>query len=322
MSALIGSNRPLIHTIDTLLSSALAQGSAFSEALQSTIDADAPGIAMGENRIIGGYRCGPPGFSSIGAFLYDGEVHCTGVVIAKRAVLTAAHCLTHREAAKMRFTTYARPRDYRRNPGATPSTYRVVGAECNPDFTRGVHPVNGQGYRVYKNDLAIVYLDRDFRGPPMGLPKECGDGLSEPTLTYVGYGYTNLEPIGNARPVADLGLGTRRCVHMKPSRVDEMFILHDTPGKNVCKADSGGPAFSYLNGDRIVVGTITWGAGKLCQLVGFTTRVDAHLGWIKEKLQSLPTPPDAGAVLCSYPPDSDSLTDTTQDALGCEAKRR
>jgi hypothetical protein len=320
ITALINSDRPLIHTIDTFLSSALAQGSALSEALRSTIDPNEPGTSTEENEIIGGYGCGP-GFSAIGALLYDGQVHCTGVVIAKRAVLTAAHCVTKKDAAKMRFTTYARPRDYRRNPGAIPSTYGIVGAECPTNFTTDDHPINGKGYRVYKDDLAIVYLDKDFRGIPMGLPTECGDGMSLPTFTYVGYGYANLHPIGNAQPASNFGLGKRRCVHMKPSLIDKAYIVHDTPGKNTCEADSGGPAFSYLNGQRIIIGIITRSAGEFCQMIGFSTRVDVHLRWITEKMKSLPTSSDVGTKLC-VPTDSDSPANAADEAQGCEGIAR
>jgi len=318
LTPLLHSQRPIIDSIDSFLTDTIAANPALAEALQPLSDPDETGIAIEDYRIIGGEVCGTKirrggklydtqGFSSIGALLLDGKVTCSGVVIGKRTVLTAAHCVVDKCASQLAFTNHTRPRSWRSNPEREAAKcpghwFRVIGWKQLPGYESNQAYPDGDKIlnRITINDIALVYLDRDFLGEPMGIPESKGEGLTLPELTYAGYGFTLplIEP-NKPRP-NDFGLQTRRCVVMSPSRINDDFIINESGRRGTCNSDSGGPAISYnKKGDRIVVGVTSW-TTDLCTEMFVSARVDAHASWIRDNIEP-PAPGNAGPESSTEP---------------------
>jgi secreted trypsin-like serine protease len=138
-----------------------------------------------------------------------GELHCSGVVIAPRAVLTAGHCLG--EGGAWRVVADAR------TLGAAPVA-DVVRVEVAPDFDSF----------WLTADLGIAFVDPPLSIAPAALAS-LPPAVGQP-VRVVGYG----------RSEADLG-GVRRAVTGEVQGVAGDRIGF---GRGACDGDSGGPLYA------------------------------------------------------------------------------
>ncbi|MEK6627180.1 MAG: trypsin-like serine protease [Bdellovibrionota bacterium] len=200
---------------------------------------------------------------------------CTGTLISKKIILTAAHCLDSSTSPVKSI--------------AVIFTQSV--AQANRENVRfGVH---GRVHELYGtsfggqgawNDIALIKLDQD--APADFNFSELTSALSAPLaektlLVQAGFGRTEA-----SRTPASGTTGTLK--HVDGIEVlgivnDGKELLLKEDGKGSCNGDSGGPAFvSSPNGKLIQVGINSRGNDKdTCIGEGVFTNVAAHLDWIK-----------------------------------------
>lgn len=202
-------------------------------------------------------------FPAAGAITRYGSPHCTGTLIEPRKVLTAAHCLEGVSAGQLKFVI-----------GASLSTAQAAIAVTS------ITPHPYYDAQKLNNDIGFMTLAQDAPVAPMKvLPKMDGSWVGR-DLVYVGYGLTS----GNGG-----GSGVKRSVTMPISSVSATKFVYQTPGKNTCNGDSGGPAFAKVGSEWFVAGVTSYG-DAFCNQYGVDTRADVFAAFLAVK----PATPPAG----------------------------
>lgn len=235
-------------------------------------------------RIAGGHV--ETGYEQVGALLFDGPSGglCTATIVARRTVITAAHCVRGRATDRLTFVA---------GPTIQVKDDRVfkVTEVVDPD---GAEPGFNYDALIFADDIALVYVDRDLALPSpkdktklVPLPHvELHAG--EPKLTelhedgyrllFIGFGYDDLK--------GGTGRGIKRRVEMQITKLGSTTFKNESPGQNTCVGDSGGPVLLVQNNDTIqLVGIVSAGDAH-CKNYGINTRVDAFASWLQSRLRN------------------------------------
>lgn len=219
-------------------------------------DADAlreEGVASVASAIVGGQPT--TDYAAVGALTRRGSSFCTGTLVAKRLVVTAAHCLQGLGASNVRFAL-----------GPTASAPR---AEL--DVARVVPHLGFDAQRL-TNDIGALVLSEDAPAAPIPINGAMSSSWVGRALTFVGYGVTS--------GFGGHGSGVKREVDIAVSEVGPTQFAYEDLGKNTCFGDSGGPAFAKdSSGALTIVGVTSYG-DRTCTQFGVDTRVDAFRSWL------------------------------------------
>jgi len=237
------------------------------------------------SKILGGVQAAEGAWPWIAALLYadDPSVFyaqfCSGVLIEKSWVLTAAHCVQGLSASEIQVAVGAY--DLTRFTGSrTP----VKSIRIHPQFSSAT---------LY-NDLALVELGVPSAIPPITLFSGESVDNTPPSLlgrlvTVLGWGladtatrwyYPEILRQVNLPVVADSTCNAIYTYPISPAQ----FCAGYYEGKDACEGDSGGPTVVQVDGKWVHAGIVS--AGVSCQLYygwyGKYTRTSAHLPFIRQ----------------------------------------
>jgi secreted trypsin-like serine protease len=223
--------------------------------------------------VVGGAPIDASDLSFVGALVQHGPsdqttLLCTATRIGPRAVLTAAHCLSGRDADLLAFTVST-------DLASTGPRDRGVRAFIHPLF---VPKAAGD-----MHDIAIL----EVAGPP---PTDAG--VSQAVLLAASAGSAEISEGGSVELVGyggespdGAGAGAKNAARTDIIHVDTGEIVVGGPGKpQACFGDSGGPAFvTAADGSVVVAGVVSRSADAVTACIAGTvvTRVDAHADWIE-----------------------------------------
>lgn len=218
------------------------------------------------------------GRSTVGIYEAKLGYICSGTLVAKNLVLTAAHCVDPKTKDLVVFFAQEMKK------ASKDQLRRVTGAIVHPDYTEEMKEAD-------MADLALIRFEGE--AAPGYVPAPIlfdGGHLYNGTKTIVaGYGLSWTIALKR-------GAGTLRTTELKIdkaqySRTEAM--LGQSVRKGICSGDSGGPAYLEINGRLHVWGVASRGdslPGFLtpkCMLFSVFTRVDAYQTWIIDSMAEL-----------------------------------
>jgi secreted trypsin-like serine protease len=219
----------------------------------------------------------------------DGMGICTGSLIAKNIVLTAAHCLDESESPiKNIFVVFAENVE-----SAKPEQIRIASTGVAHEGFAPSAPDSGKSW----NDIALLKLSEDAPAdfklallPEADLKLNVGQRLIQS-------GYGRAEADRAATTDSSGVLRTVTGIGLLAISLDGLELQMDEAKKGSCNGDSGGPAYLKTSKGQVIVGVDSRGTLQTsCIGVGIYTNVVAQLPWIKENMQSLQAQPSAAPV--------------------------
>jgi hypothetical protein len=281
----------------------------FILALASCGPQPAGDLHQARSPIMGGYPDTRPGHQAVAYLVFEdllSRAYCTGTLITRRVVLTAAHCCEVIAPATRVSVGF----------GNTVDT-----AEWVPISGYVIHPLYGEIDRN-DNDVCLILLGRN---PPVGiepiphLPHDLGltpNDIGE-DLEFVGYGADESDRTGVRRSMFN------QLDHLCTEKLGCFFgpeqfygsyatLCHDQDPGAQCPGDSGGPAMIVRDGREYVAGVASYMAGMCPDSVfACSAKVDEYQDFIDQYVQ------EGQGMLCTSDQECQDLF--CVDGVCCES---
>lgn len=204
-----------------------------------------------DQAIVGGQTASPAEFPTVVALESSpGNWFCTGTLIDKDWVLTAAHCVAGETAAsvKIRFD------DANINDTTGGRVVAVAEIHGNPGFNDN----------AWDNDIALIKLAESVTDR-VATPVHRTAIAAATSVTEVGYGDADNNG-GGAGLLRKLTTPTVDCAMANDPGISgaNLLCFNAATGHASCYGDSGGPAFVTVNGTFEVAGVTSGGTGNTC----------------------------------------------------------
>ncbi|XP_067137999.1 transmembrane protease serine 9-like [Centruroides vittatus] len=238
-------------------------------------------------KIVGGRNAEEGEVPWIASIYLRGIYSCVGSIIAKRWILTAAHC----------FMSTSKPRNYYIRVG----NLYMNGQGNDLDIESIYKHPNYRNPRRYNNDIALLKLKDDIVYNKYTWPI-CLDRnnvtLNDKIATVAGWG--KLEEGGAYHPeILQLVrlpiVNNEMCQQWFRNNGKKWVIVEDNQicagyeegGKDACQGDSGGPQYVKQGNSHILIGVVSSGIGcARPQTPGLYTRVSSYITWIDETIKN------------------------------------
>lgn len=247
--------------------------------------------AQAEPRIVNGQVAQAGEFPEVVGVSVGGGT-CTGSLINRRWVLTAAHCFdsisvesspTGGATVQFGLTIDAPDREVAAERVIVHPEYVSLGTSSN-----GLGTVDEvDGYENSTNDIALIRLAEDVDGTVMAINSAPidQDWIGRGT-THIGFGLTESDAgdSGTKRfatgvPVTDYSLEHTLDA---PDNNGAVVFFDSQGGRSGCQGDSGGPSIFYQGDGYAQIGVTAFG-GINCGTSPFThMRADLYIDWIEE----------------------------------------
>lgn len=230
-----------------------------------------PIVSEDPAEIIGGTRATVGQFPSVVAITAGGGI-CTGTLVDRDWILTAAHCIDPRtlQLASQQAVTDS-VRVYFNTVDINTSAGRANMRRASATFPKPTFNVQALG----ANDIGLIKLAQPIDGiAPTAINYEAAMAPVGITVQMVGFGATAVGGGGNVGVLYFLNNRTSvSCSTLGGGSDANLLCFNQTDTKGKCSGDSGGPSFAMLNGKVTVVGVTSFG-DQNCQSFGADTRTN------------------------------------------------
>jgi hypothetical protein len=243
-----------------------------------------PAYAQFGRPILGGTQTHVGDFPSV-VVIETGQDLCTGTLLTRDWVLTAAHCVTPGVVlpggTQAQLTASIRVHFGTVNLSQSAGTI-VTASDSIPDPVFDINAL-GQG------DSGLIKLSTPVTNvTPVPINLDATESPVGISVVQVGFGATQ----AGVPPGGTVGIEYRvdktsvSCSILGGSDAN-LLCFNEADGTGKCEGDSGGPSFAMINGKQVQIGITSFG-DRGCQQYGADTRTDAEKAFILQHVPNVP----------------------------------